>query len=134
MKILIDTNVLISAALFPAGTAAQAYAKATKQPYKIVICDYCVQEFKRIVRKKFPKRISVANAFLAEILTEIKLVRVPRDDSEIDERIRDPKDRPILQAALKVKVDVILTGDKDFLESDIQKPRMLSPAEFIKAK
>lgn len=30
------------------------------------------------------------------------------------------------------KADVILTGDKDFLESGLKKPRVLTPAEFVK--
>lgn len=34
MRILLDTNILISAALFPNGTAAKAYVKAVTYPNK----------------------------------------------------------------------------------------------------
>jgi len=47
--------------------------------------------------------------------------------------IRDINDRPILRAAVNAKVDVIITGDKDFLESGIVKPKSLTAAEFLKA-
>ena len=34
MRIILDTNILISAALFPNGTAAKAYVKAVTYPNK----------------------------------------------------------------------------------------------------
>jgi predicted nucleic acid-binding protein len=42
--------------------------------------------------------------------------------------IRDFTDRPILRAARKAKVDIFVTGDKDFLEST-NSPRKL--AQFV---
>lgn len=43
-------------------------------------------------------------------------------------------DRPILRAAIYANADVILTGDKDFLEADISCPQILTAAEFLKLK
>ena len=40
-------------------------------------------------------------------------------------------ERPILRAAQNAKVDVLLTGDKDFLESGVINPLILDPAGFI---
>ena len=45
--------------------------------------------------------------------------------------IRDAKDRPILRAALNVGADLFLTGDKDFLESSICDPRIISVRDFL---
>lgn len=41
--------------------------------------------------------------------------------------IRDKKDVPVLSDALFHNADIILTGDKDFLESDVEKPLIFSP-------
>ncbi len=46
--------------------------------------------------------------------------------------IRDVKDRPILRAAIKARADVLLTGDKDFLESGVENPAIMTPAEFLR--
>ena len=46
-------------------------------------------------------------------------------------QIRDVNDRPILRAAIEAKADVLLTGDKDFLESGVKKPAIMTPAEFL---
>ena len=55
-------------------------------------------------------------------------------DSELTEetQIRDVKDRPILRAAIKAKADILLTGDKDFLESGVENPVIMTPAEFLR--
>ena len=45
--------------------------------------------------------------------------------------VRDVKDRPILRAALSSNADFFLTGDKDFLESSVEDPRIISVAEFL---
>lgn len=45
--------------------------------------------------------------------------------------IRDAKDQPILSAAIAHKVDIILTGDKDFLSLALERPRCMTPAQFL---
>jgi predicted nucleic acid-binding protein len=45
--------------------------------------------------------------------------------------IRDPKDRPILRATLNADADLFLTGDKDFLESAVKDPRIISASAFL---
>ena len=45
--------------------------------------------------------------------------------------IRDDNDRGIMRAAVASKVDVILTGDNDFLESGINSPKIMTAADFL---
>ena len=45
--------------------------------------------------------------------------------------IRDTKDRPILRAALSAGTDLILSGDKDFLQSAIEYPQIVSVPDFL---
>lgn len=42
--------------------------------------------------------------------------------------VRDKKDIPVLSDAIFNQVDILLTGDKDFLESDIKHPLIYSPS------
>lgn len=55
----------------------------------------------------------------------------PDEALEAENLIRDVKDRPILRAALSSNADLFLTGDKDFLESSIEDPRIISVADFL---
>ena len=131
MRIMLDTNIIISAALFPNGRAAQAFFKALQPPYQPLVCDYVVDELHRKFREKFPNRLTELEAFLFNALSFIKLVPTPEEAVSFEQKIRDPKDRPILRAALDAHADLFLTGDKDFLESSVTDPRIISVHEFL---
>lgn len=131
MRVLIDTNVLISAALSATGTPFQAYIKATSYPNRGLICEQNVDEMKRIFYKKFPNRLASLDKFLSVALMTLELVPIPTDANSMEEQIRDVKDRPILRAAIDAKADVLLTGDKDFLESGVITPKIITPSEFL---
>lgn len=131
MRALIDTNVLISAALYPDGTPFKAYVRAASYPNHGLICERNADELKRIFNKKLPSRISALERFLDAALLTLELIPVPVDKTSSEARIRDIKDRPILRAAINANADVILTGDKDFLESGLEKPKAMTPAEFM---
>lgn len=103
MRILIDTNILISAALNSNGTPYKAYLKAVTQLEK----------------------------FLAYSLSVIEVATTPEMEEDAEKLIRDVKDRPILRAALNAKADVLLIGDKDFLESGVTDPKIMTAAGFL---
>ena len=73
MRVLIDTNVLISAALNPNGLPFQAYVKAASYPNHGLICEQNVDELKRIFHKKFPAQLSSLNNFLSLALLTLEL-------------------------------------------------------------
>ena len=102
MKVMIDTNIFISAALFPNGRVAEALMKALMPPYEPVVCDYIVDELHRKFREKFPDRMVELEAFLYTALQTIEIVSTPVEQIEEELKIRDVKDRPILRAALDV--------------------------------
>lgn len=131
MRVLIDTNVLISAALSTNGVPFQAYVKAVSYPNDGLICEQNVEEMKRIFNKKFPARLAALDRFLSAALLTLELVPIPTDEEVSESQIRDVDDRPILRAAIEAKADVLLTGDKDFLESGLENPRIMTPAEFL---
>ncbi len=131
MKIMIDTNIVISAVLFPNGKAAKAFYKALLPPYEPLLCDYVIDELHRKFREKFPDHQMEMEAFLFNALVSIQTVKTPEEEVTGEKKIRDPKDRPILRAALNAHADLFLTGDKDFLESSVTDPRIINAATFL---
>lgn len=128
---MIDTNVLISAALNPNSVPALAYQKAASYPNRGLICEQNVDELKRIFNKKFPQRLDALDRFLSLALLTLELVPTPTDEADEESLIRDMKDRPILRAAIQANADILLSGDKDFLESGIKHPSVMTPTEFV---
>ena len=132
MKVMLDTNIIISAALFPNGQAARAFLKSLASPYEPIICDYVLEELQRKFEEKFPDRKADLEEFLETTLLYIQVVTTPEAVTAAERKIRDPKDRPIFRAALNEHADLFLTGDKDFLESSVTDPRIISVADFLK--
>ena len=131
MRVLVDTNILISAALSSNGTPYKDFLKAVNYPNKGIICDQNIEELRRIFNRKFPQKISLLEHLLSIALLAMEVVPTPIEETEEENYIRDVADRPILRAALNAKVDVLLTGDKDFLESEVTNPKIMTAAEFI---
>ena len=61
----------------------------------------------------------------------IEVVKVSYDIDDNNLEIRDPKDKPVLRASLESKCDILITGDKNFLESSIKKPKCITAKEFL---
>ena len=131
MRILIDSNILISAALNSQGTPYKAFIKAVSQPNKGIICDQNIEELRRAFNRKFPNKLHLLEHFLSVALLVIEVVPAPDDEIEEEKYIRDIADRPILRAAMNANVDILLTGDKDFLESKLKYPRIMTASEFL---
>ena len=131
MKIFIDTNILISAALFPNSVPARAFNKATSYPNNGIICEKNINELIKTFYKKFPNRFTDLESLLRKIMFYVEIVSVPIDSHSSEEKIRDVKDRPLLRAAIKYGADYFLTGDKDFLESDVQNPKIITASDFL---
>jgi putative PIN family toxin of toxin-antitoxin system len=125
LKILPDTNILISALLYPSSIPSLALFHAAKH-HELVLSDYNITEFRRVASTKFSRTLSDIDVFLAE-LTYI-LIFAPHFPQKL---ISDPKDAPILNAAILEGVDIIISGDKHFLSLVIEHPKIMTAAEYI---
>lgn len=125
MRIMTDTNILFSALLFPESRPSEALFQITKQ-HTLVLCDYIISELQDVVSRKRPDLIADIDVLLAKLSYEV--VIAPREPGKL---ISDPKDHPILNAAIIADVDIIISGDKHFLELDMKYPKTISVADFL---
>ena len=131
MRCFIDSNILISSGLFPKSVPAKALLKALTLPNVAIISDYSLDETHRVINKKFPDRVADLELFIYRTLFAVELISTPTDD-ENNIVVRDADDIPIVRAALAASADVLITGDKDLLESGITEPLILTAAEFLR--
>lgn len=130
MKVFLDTNILFSAILFPNSIPDKALQKAFSS-YETITCDYVLDELRRNVAKKFPNKINCLDTFLLTLSMSIKIVKVSYETNDNTLEIRDPYDKPVLRAALESNCDILITGDKDFLESNIKNPKCIKAKDFL---
>lgn len=102
MRILVDTNILISAILFPDSKPAKALLKVSEK-HKMVLCEQNLSEFREVIKRKAPEYLSDAEVFLSELSYELLPVSY-----QSGMRIRDSKDQPILNAAILTNVDLLI--------------------------
>jgi len=112
VKAVFDTNVLI-AAFLTEGICAKLMVRARRRDFDLILCDGILQEFKRVLKKKFaasPRETSEALTILSEATREI----LGQTDS-ITPICRDADDDLILACARDAVADYIVTGDEDLL-------------------
>ena len=58
MRVMLDTNIIVSAVLFPESKLAQSTLELSDR-YKLVICDNVIAELRDVMQRKFPKKAPV---------------------------------------------------------------------------
>jgi predicted nucleic acid-binding protein len=128
---MLDANILITAFLKTGSTPEKSLLKALKPPNQLVISEQIVYELNKFYVKKLPLKHEAVRKFIHDGKF-VYVTLMPSDTPYLEEQlIRDPNDRPILRAALKARVDIFVTGDKDFLESTVTHPRIMTASEFL---
>ena len=127
MRIMVDTNILVSAALYPNSKTEIALFTAMRE-HTLTICTYVLDEVQDVFARKFPRKTAQLDVLLSKLTYEICYTPKVINSTPV---MRDENDRPILQAAIDTDADVILTGDKDFHVLDIERPLILTPADFL---
>jgi len=123
-RVLVDTNVLVSAVVFPAGVAAQAFHYVAAEQH-LALTRQVIDESRDVVSRKWPHLLGALDQFLTSL--EYDLLPVGASGMVI----RDATDQPILDAAISAGVDVILTGDKDFHDLAIDHPAVMAPRSYL---
>ncbi len=129
MRIMLDTNVLISAILFRSENLSRLIEKVVED-YTLVLSTYVVEELKSVVERKFPSKMKAIEKFLTALSYELVYSPESYDDTPLFE-IRDEKDYMVLHTAILADVDILITGDKDFKDIEIERPEIVAPKEFL---
>lgn len=121
MRIMLDTNVLLSALLFP-GERMNRMMRCIFEEHRLVLSSFVVEELGYVVRRKFPAKAAAVDQMLSTMSYELVYTPQIMDQSLFE--IRDPKDYPVLYTAIMEDVDVLITGDKDFSEINVERPEI----------
>ncbi len=130
MRVVLDTNVYISAILF-GGECEEILKIASQGLFDIVVSNKILEEIRSVLRGKFrwtDKQVAEAIKYIKEIAsivnTEISLSLVKED----------PSDNKIIECAVVSKATYIVTGDRRHLLSikEYEGIKIVSPMEFLR--
>ena len=129
MRVMLDTNILISAFVFQS-RKIYVVIDFIVSHHELVLPSYVVDELKDVVGRKFPKMASTLDEFLTTL--SFTLAYSPKLMPTGLFKIRDVSDAPILYTAIIEGIDVLITGDKDFDDTEVEKPMIMTVSKFEK--
>ena len=108
-RLLLDANVLFTAAHNPSGKAALIIDLGAQGYWEVVTSSYAIEEARRNISIKFPDYLKRFETLVTRV------VKVPSRSGRNCPVPLPEKDRPILEVAIQCKATHLLTGDiKDF--------------------
>ena len=129
-RIVIDTNIIVSALMFFNSTAMEAFTLAYTRGLILMSVEIISELIDVLNRKKFDRYVSreTRENFLASLSTKTELI----ETTETISICRDPKDNKFLELAVSGNARYIITGDKDLLElHPFREVLILSSTDFI---
>ncbi|MBQ6066372.1 MAG: hypothetical protein IJK89_06085 [Clostridia bacterium] len=115
MILLIDADILLRAALFPAGEAAAALKKALAAPFRPHVRESVWDELRRLLAELCPDAREETEAFLSVLTETVAVIPAPEGADS--------------RSAPDDSVNLFLTGDRELLAAG--DPRILDAGEFL---
>ena len=128
MRIVVDTNVLISGAFF-SGIPSLILDACVKGKLKLVLTPEILEEYQGVGEEFSRKRPNVVfEQFLGILIAKALIIESTQIESNI---CRDPDDQKFIECAVSGNSKYLVSGYKDLLDIDEYKNvEIYSPREF----
>ncbi|HLX78638.1 MAG TPA: putative toxin-antitoxin system toxin component, PIN family [Acidimicrobiales bacterium] len=132
MRVVLDTNVLISAFLLPEGVCGQAF-DAARHSGDLLMSPETILELAEVLwRPKFDRYTSedLRAEFLARLCEDAVILSVV----DFVRACRDPRDDMFLSLAIAGEASWLVTGDHDLIVlNPFRSVAVVSPADFLRS-
>ena len=134
MRVVVDTNVIISALISPAGPPGRIIAAWHRRQITVVVSEAMLVELRDAMHyPRVRRRISMTDEELSTVLDDLASAATAIDEPDhVAVLVRDPDDAIFVEAAVAGNADYIVTGDRDLLElGSYEGIRVVTPADFV---
>ena len=130
MRIVLDTNVLISALAFPGSKPDQILYRIRRGETELFTCPFILSELDRVLREKFrftkkeaDVRVNAIRA-IAHVITPTERITVVTANDD---------DNRILECVAAAQAEFLVTGDKEHLLplGSYRGTKIVTPAQFL---
>lgn len=132
MRVVLDTNTLVSAILSPLGPPRRLLDGARTQIFELCSSPLLMAELLDVLsREKFAKRLAAAELTPLSIVGEIRRLAAMAVPTEVPHIVTsDADDDHVLACAVAAKADLIVSGDRHLLAlgSHYQGISIMTPA------
>lgn len=128
LRLVIDTNVLVSAAIKPAGLQRTVFLLAITRPARLYVSQPILEEYQDVLsRPEFRIRKDLRQQLLQLIKNQSYIV-VPARHLKI---ASDPDDNMFLECADAARADYLVTGNQRHFPGFWKNTKIITPREFI---
>ncbi len=129
LRVVLDTNVLVSGLAYPGSIPGQIVAAWRQGAIDVVISRYILDDVARVL-PRLNHRLHWDDADFTDL---VDILAIQADAVEPltlpPDAVRDAANIPVLGTLLAAKADYLITGDQDLLALADRHP-ILTPAEF----
>lgn len=129
MRVVLDTNVLLSGLAYPGSVPGKIVSAWRHGALEVVLSHFILNELRRVL-PRLRARHGLTNAEIADLVDclafEAELIE---PDTELDAELTDAFDQPVLGTLRSSAADALITGDKALLALAHKHP-VMTPAVF----
>lgn len=132
MRVIVDTNVLVSGLISPLSAPSKIVDAILRGDVVPVMSLATFAELEDVLhRPQLQRFFRRAKLTPFQLLSELRTVAEIVNPKKTTSRIRDEKDRPFIElAATRPPVDFLITGDRDFDQAAYHDVTVISAALF----
>ncbi|MBI5653575.1 MAG: putative toxin-antitoxin system toxin component, PIN family [Chloroflexi bacterium] len=134
LKVVLDTNVLVSALIMKQGKPGQIIAQAHERTFSLLLADGILQETRVALHyKHIQKRFHPTDQSIEDFLSKLRVICTMVVIQQIEKIIpQDPPDNIVLACAVEGGADYLVSGNLHLL--DLKQHRgvkIVTPAQFL---
>jgi putative PIN family toxin of toxin-antitoxin system len=128
LRLVVDTNIVVSAALKPDGLQRTVLLLAMTKPARLYVSDAILSEYREVLRRpELRIRKELRRQLLQLIRNHSQLLIVPR----LLRVTKDPDDDKFLECADAARADYLVTGNQRHFPKFWKKTKVITSREFI---
>lgn len=128
MRVVLDTNVLVSGLAYPGSVPGRIVGAWRQGGIEVVLSRYIFDELSRVLPRL--SRITLTATEIRDLLDSLMFIAdIVEPDAAHDEALRDPADQSVLATWKAANAQYLITGDKDLFALTAKYP-VITPADF----
>jgi len=128
LRLVIDTNIIVSAALKPDGLQRTVLVLAITKPARLYVSDAILAEYREVLSRP---ELQIRKGLRQQLLQLIKNRSHSVSPSRPLHLAKDPDDNKFIECADAASADYLLTGNQRHFPKFWKKTKVISSREFI---
>jgi putative PIN family toxin of toxin-antitoxin system len=128
LRLVIDTNVLVSAAIKPAGLQRTVFLIAISKPARLYVSQPTLEEYSEVLARP---ELRIRKGLRLQLLQLIKNHGHTVVPTRQLEATTDPADNIFLECADAARADYLVTGNQKHFPRFWKKTKIVTPREFV---